>query len=203
MQSSKLAIANVFTLSGAAGLIYQICWQRLLFGNFGVDMESITIVVSAFMLGLGLGGWFGGRLADRYPDATLNLFALFELGIALFGMVSPMLIGAAGDLFSRSPSWQVGLINFILVLPATFVMGATLPLLTTHFARHDKAVGESIGLLYFFNTMGAALGALACGFVLFRYVTLNQAIGIAVAINVLVAVLVKLVQWRQERVLQP
>ena len=44
-------IAGAFFLSGAAGLIYQIAWQRLLFANFGVDVESSTVVVSAFMLG--------------------------------------------------------------------------------------------------------------------------------------------------------
>ena len=41
----------LFFVSGAAALIYQICWQRLLFESVGVDIESVTIIVSTFMLG--------------------------------------------------------------------------------------------------------------------------------------------------------
>lgn len=42
-----------FLSSGAAGLIYQVAWQRILFVSFGVDLISVTIIVSAFMFGLG------------------------------------------------------------------------------------------------------------------------------------------------------
>ena len=65
----------VFTLSGIAALIYQICWQRLLFTAFGVDIESITIIISVFMLGLGLGALAGGRLADKYPHKIILFFS--------------------------------------------------------------------------------------------------------------------------------
>ena len=51
----------LFFVSGIAALIYQVCWQRLLFEAFGVDMESVTIIVSTFMLGLGLGALVGGQ----------------------------------------------------------------------------------------------------------------------------------------------
>ena len=55
----------LFFVSGIAALIYQVCWQRLLFQAFGVDIESVTIIVSTFMLGLGLGALAGGQLSDR------------------------------------------------------------------------------------------------------------------------------------------
>ena len=45
----------LFFLSGFPALIYQLTWQRALFRIFGVNIESVTIVVTAFMLGLGLG----------------------------------------------------------------------------------------------------------------------------------------------------
>ena len=59
----------LFMISGTAALIYQICWQRLLFEGFGVDMESVTIVVSTFMLGLGLGAL---ALFSRRSSNALN-----------------------------------------------------------------------------------------------------------------------------------
>ena len=50
----------VFFLSGTAALIYQIAWQRALFAVYGLDILSVTVVVTAFMLGLGIGSLLGG-----------------------------------------------------------------------------------------------------------------------------------------------
>ena len=50
----------LFFFSGFPALIYQLTWQRALFRIFGVNIESVTIVVTAFMLGLGLGSLAGG-----------------------------------------------------------------------------------------------------------------------------------------------
>ena len=79
----------VFFLSGIAALIYQVAWQRLLFGAFGVDIESVTIVVSTFMLGLGCGALWGGQIADRFGAYVITVFAFFEIGIGIFGITSP------------------------------------------------------------------------------------------------------------------
>ena len=81
-------------ISGTAALIYQICWQRLLFEGFGVDMESVTIVVSTFMLGLGLGALAGGEIADRFPGRAIPMFAMIELTTGAFGVCSPYPIRA-------------------------------------------------------------------------------------------------------------
>ena len=82
-------LAPLFFVSGVAALVYQVCWQRLLFAAFGVDIDSVTIIVSVFMLGLGLGALVGGDLADRRPGWALRFFALAELGIGVFGLFSP------------------------------------------------------------------------------------------------------------------
>jgi len=67
-------VATAFFLSGAAALIYQVVWQRLLFVVVGVDIESVTIVVSTFMMGLGVGAILGGWLADIFPRRILLVF---------------------------------------------------------------------------------------------------------------------------------
>src|SRR5712675_523001 len=54
-----------FFVSGFPALLYQIVWQRALFTLYGVNIESVTMVVTAFMLGLGLGSLAGGRLSER------------------------------------------------------------------------------------------------------------------------------------------
>ena len=59
---SRSTLAVLFMLSGVAALIYQVVWQRLLFTLFGVNIESVTLIVSIFMFGLGVGAIVGGWL---------------------------------------------------------------------------------------------------------------------------------------------
>jgi predicted membrane-bound spermidine synthase len=180
-------VAAIFFLSGTAALVYQIAWQRLLFTSFGVDIESVTIVVSTFMLGLGAGAMAGGALADRFQSRLLLLFALCELGIGLFGLASAPLIRSLGEHFATSPRAVVAAIDFAVLLVPTSLMGATLPILVTDAVRRHGGVGVSIGALYFVNTLGAATGALALGVGLFALLELPQALAAAATINFAVA----------------
>ena len=184
---SEPLLLGVFFISGVSALIYQVAWQRLLFGAFGVDVESITIVVSTFMLGLGCGALFGGQLADRYGRRVIELFAICEVGIGLFGAVSPFLIPAVGERFMQHSLPVIALVNFLLILAPATLMGATLPMLVAYLFRSNANVGVSIGNLYLSNTLGAATGAIATGIALFIFLTLNQAIYLAAAGNFLVA----------------
>lgn len=180
-------LMTIFALSGAAALIYQVCWQRILFVSFGVDIESTTIIVSTFMLGLGVGALAGGRLADRVRDRQLELFALAEAGIGLFGLVSPHFLAVAARHTYDLPLPAMAVVNFGLMLVPTTFMGATLPILVTYLVRNFGNVGVSVGRLYASNTLGACLGSIAAGMVLFVWLTLNQAIYLAAAMNFLIA----------------
>ena len=180
-------LAAPFFLSGVAALIYQVCWQRLLFSAFGVDIESITIIVSTFMLGLGVGALVGGQLADRFPERIIALFALAEFGIGLFGLLSPTLIREVGRLTIQAPLPVIAAANFLLLLIPTVLMGATLPMLVAFLVRTIGNVGVSIGGLYFINTAGAAIGALAVGFLLLYYFDLDTTIYGAAGVNLLVS----------------
>src|SRR5947207_2988172 len=88
----------LFFFSGFPALIYQLTWQRALFRIFGVNTESVTIVVTAFMLGLGLGSLAGGWLSQRRGAKPLLLLAAIELATAAFGLLSLNLFGTIGAL---------------------------------------------------------------------------------------------------------
>lgn len=180
----------IFFISGFSALIYQVSWQRLLFTNIGVDLSSITVIISVFMVGLGIGAYFGGRLADKFSQRVIVLFCIAEACIGLFGFASYHLILGVGNLLVTANLWQVALMNFILLLLPTFMMGATLPLLTFFFNQKIQNIGESIGTLYFYNTMGAALGSLGTGFILYNHLTLSQTIYLAACLNTGIATLV-------------
>ena len=181
-------LAAIFFISGFSALIYQVCWQRLLFTGFGVDLTSVTIIISIFMVGLGMGAFYGGRMADKFKENTIFIFCLIELLIGVFGFFSSKLIILLQDHFVYSSILKISFLNFILLLFPTFLMGSTLPLLTSFFNRFLNNVGESIGVLYFYNTLGAGFGALGTGFIFFNYIGLSQTIYIAATLNMIVAI---------------
>jgi predicted membrane-bound spermidine synthase len=189
IKADKLILFS-FLFSGCAALIYQVSWQRALYGLIGVDMDSITIIVSVFMLGIGLGGMLGGWLSDRYPLQRLRWYAGIELSIALYGAASLWLLQVLQNWLEGSflGSGAVGsaVASFIFLLLPTVLMGMTLPLLTMAFNERRANIGVSVGTLYFINTLGAAIGAALVPFVLLPLWTLPQVIHIAVAGNVAV-----------------
>jgi len=181
-------LAAIFFISGFSALIYQVCWQRLLFTGFGVDLTSVTIIISIFMVGLGMGAFYGGRMADKFKENTIFIFCLIELLIGVFGFFSSKLILLLQDHFVYSSILKISFLNFILLLFPTLLMVSTLPLLTSFFNRFLNNVGESIGVLYFYNTLGAGFGALGTGFIFFNYIGLSETIYIAATLNVIVAI---------------
>jgi predicted membrane-bound spermidine synthase len=90
-------IYAVFLLSGFAALLYQIVWQRALYAIYGINIESVTMVVTAFMLGLGVGSVVGGVVSKDPKRPVLLMFALVELGIGLFGAVSLSVFHVVGE----------------------------------------------------------------------------------------------------------
>jgi predicted membrane-bound spermidine synthase len=177
----------LFFFSGAAALIYQVIWQRMLFNLFGVDLESVTIIVSVFMFGLGIGAIAGGYIADKIPDRLLGLFVLIELGIAMFGFASPNIISNVSNVMAASSQWVMVGTSFIIFAFPTILMGATFPILVTYVNATEKHIGRSVGILYFANTLGGSVGAFFSGFFLLEHMDLVAAIGCAAVINLLIA----------------
>jgi len=194
--------AGLFLISGAAGLVYQIVWERLLELFFGVTMVSVTLIVGAFMAGLGLGSLLGGRMARQVKNA-LFVYGLLELGIAAFGLFSQPLIFWVGESTAGTPYVFVFLISFAILLIPTTLMGMTLPLLAQSFVHRVETSGSVIGILYGINTLGAAFGTALAGYVLIGIFGFDGTTYIAVALNTIVGLIaVFLARW-QVRGAQP
>jgi spermidine synthase len=160
----RAAALVVFFLSGFAALLYQITWQRLLAIFSGADVYSATMVVAAFMAGLGCGSLAGGHLADRLSrTGGLIAFSAAEAAIALFGFQSKTIFYDV--LYGRFATVAdnpllTGAILFLTLLWPTALMGASLPLLSRALTGRVAAAARTIGWLYALNTLGAACGAL-------------------------------------------
>lgn len=154
----------LFLISGSAALVYQTAWQRLLVIFAGGDIQAVTLIVTAFMLGLGGGSILGGWIADRQSTArNLLVFALVEAGIGMWGLGSEWLYH---DILCQKLAALTGvrltgsIVLILLLLPPTLLMGMSLPLLARALTREAGQAAARIGSLYGMNTLGAAAGAL-------------------------------------------
>ena len=171
----RALITAIFFASGAASLTLQVLWFKQLQFVLGSATVSVSVTVASFFFGLSLGSALGGRMADavRRPLRTygflelalapvsLAVTAVLSLWPAWIGWMSPML--SAGSPFRLPLMVLVSLA--ILSLP-TMLMGATLPFLVRSLTRRRTDLANRIGFLYGFNTLGAAVGTVAVGFVL-------------------------------------
>ena len=191
---SRRALLPLFFTSGAVGLVYQVVWLRQLILVFGATAFASSAVLSTFMGGLALGSWWAGRRADRWTDPPLRTYGKLELSIAVYAIVIPWLMACATPLLQLA--WRFGadrhfvvfgVVKFLtiaaLILPATTLMGATLPVLSRAAARQGESLGGGVGALYAANTFGAVVGTATAAFVLLPQLGTRRTILINVALN--------------------
>ena len=185
----------LFFLSGAAGLVYEVVWSRLLKDVFGVTAHAVAAVLATFLGGLALGSWALGRYADRY-DRPLRFYGLLEIGIGIAALAGTLAIAFLDPLHIHAASRfapdsaALAAVRLVLasavILPATFLMGGTLPAMTRALVGREGNVSREISFLYALNTSGAVAGSLATGFLLIRALGVHPALWMAVAVNVAV-----------------
>ena len=189
--------ALIFAASGAAALIYEVTWTRLLTLRLGHGVAAASTVLAAFMGGLAIGSALGGRRAATFdPAQALRVYAGLELligGLALllpFGLLAldPLLAAAYSDGAGGATFGALRLVSSLLLLsvPAA-AMGATFPIASRWFVKHAGQAARDAGALYASNTVGAALGALLAGFVLLPSLGLAGATWAGVGLNVIAA----------------
>lgn len=185
------------TASGAASLIYQVVWMRRLALVFGSTTLATSTVLVAFLGGLALGAWVWGLAADRRPGASLGLFGLIEAGIGLyalgslwaFGAMETVYLAAYGALADRQALF-IGLqfaLSALVIIPPAMLMGGSVPLLARRLVKRPGEATSGVGLLYGWNTLGAAIGAGLGTYGFLPALGLSGAVRLAGAANLLVA----------------
>lgn len=191
-RTRRSVLFGLFFLSGAAALIYQTAWHRLLGLFAGADTIAAALVVGAFLLGLGIGSLVAGLLADRLSRRTALLaFALCEVGIAAFAVASPWLYYDViyRELLPLAASRGViFVVVFAGLLWPTFLMGCSLPFLSKAVVSEIAGSARLIGWLYGLNTLGAGVGAFVGGWYLIGTFGFDRAVYVGAALNLVVAV---------------
>lgn len=179
----RAAVTAIFFASGAASLTLQVIWFKQLQFVLGSTTLSVSVTIASFFFGLSIGSALGGRVADTVAR-PLKAYGFLELTLAFVsfavtaflshwstwvGWLSPML---SLDSPVRLPLMVI--LSFATLALPTILMGATLPCLVRVVARSRTELAHRIGLLYGFNTLGAAFGTLSVGFVLIGWLGVTQ-----------------------------
>jgi len=187
----SIVVWLLFAASGASALVYEIVWQQLLQLVIGSSTVSLGVLLAVFMGGLCFGSLYGPRLVatDRHP---LRVYAALEFAIGACGLALLAVIPLVERFYTTwGGEGAVGLllraiVAAVCLLPPTFAMGATLPILSRWLESTSRSA--STGLFYAGNVLGAVTGCVAAGFYLLRVYDMNVATYVAVGINVLVSI---------------
>ena len=170
----------LYLLSGAAALLYEVAWLRLLTLSMGHTTAAVGTVLAAFMGGLAAGAWIAGLTTpDLAPRRALRIYAALECAVALCALAMPLALGATRPLLAAAYANGAGgtwfdfvrlAVSVVLIGIPAIAMGASFPIGV--IAVRDSAMEArdsnraDAAELYAANTVGAACGAALTGFVL-------------------------------------
>jgi spermidine synthase len=191
-----MALGALFFASGAVSLLHEIVWFRRLHLALGVSLLAVGAVVSAFMLGLAAGSRWAAR-NERLRLAPLRAYAGLELGIGLYALAFPFLVTILEALYpalfrlleghALALSLARFLLAFLLLLPPTFLMGASLPVIAEAVVAPPSRVAERVARLYALNTLGGVAGTLLAGFFLIERLGIKGSLYAGAAGSALIA----------------
>ncbi len=190
----------IFTASGFAGLIYESIWTHYLKLFLGHAAYAQTLVLAVFMGGMALGSWLCATYSKRWGNLLLG-YALVEAIIGICAVLfHPLYVQFLDLAYTRlipglgSPvtvtifKWTAA---SLFILPQSILLGMTFPLMTAGVIRRfPDNFGATVAMLYFTNSIGAAVGVLAGGFLFIAWWGLPGTLVIAGVINITVAAIV-------------
>ena len=190
----------IFTISGFSGLIYESIWSHYMKLFLGHAAYAQSLVLIIFMGGLAVGSWLTAKLSDRLHTPIL-VYALVEGVIGLIALVFHGVFVSVSDAFyfsflpALSAPVLAGSLKWLaaaaLIFPQSVLLGMTFPLMTTGVVRrYPDRPGGSLAMLYFTNSLGAAVGVLVSGFWLIAVVGLPGTIMTAGLLNIALALVV-------------
>jgi spermidine synthase len=207
-----------FLASGFCSLVYEVVWLRLAMAEFGVTTPMVSIVLSMFMAGMGLGSWGVGRFIRRFQEApastALRLYALAELLIGVSGLVVPHMLAYGHYVLlgtTHGVAWQ-STVYYLLsgawvalsLIPWCFCMGATYPFAMAAIRKSFGAEGErSFSYLYLANVVGAVLGTIISAFFLVELLGFRGTLRLTSTINGILAGIVFLLSLSPALSLRP
>ena len=203
------ALWAIAAITGFASLLLEVAWFRVLVLTLGGSAYAFSVMLLAFLLGIGTGGWIAGGLADAAwarggRARTLLVLAGLQVGVGVLSWIAmygygelPYAYVVIFDTVEQAPELfgpaQIRL-PLALMLPPTLLMGASFPFLVRAATGTDEAGGPT-GRIYGANTVGAIFGAALGGFVLLPQLHVTGSVLLGVAGNATAAALALYLGW--------
>jgi spermidine synthase len=169
----------LFFMIGAAALANELIWARFLSNFIRNSVYTYTITLAVVLIGTAAGSLLLGPYFDRSknPKALLISFGVLQaLSATLLLLLTHL----------PAPIWQglqpLGLLPFILLmLPSTFIAGASFPLLNKIVTQQTELASKQIGMMTAVNIAGCIVGSVLTGFWLLPHIGLDAGIFISSA----------------------
>ena len=159
-------------ITGAAGLIYEVTWQKYLSRILGSDSMATAVILATFLGGLSVGYYLCGKLTTKVRN-HFKAYAFLEGIIGVWGLFFPVIFGALDSVtrgWSFSPPILIVLQGLLctglLMGVPTICMGGTIPFLTRGISQSVEEATRIHARVYGINTAGAFMGTLGAGFFL-------------------------------------
>jgi spermidine synthase len=188
----------VMLLSGFAALSLEVSWSRVLTLVLGGSVYAFSTILSAFLIGIALGSLIVKRFIDRSSNPWRQLAIVeFLIGVSAIGLngalgLLPFWFLKIYELGARdfwAMQWlELGLALAVMLVPTT-LMGMTFPIAVRVFSRDIETLGESVGTIYFANTIGSVLGPLATGFLLIPVFGIQSSLLVAAVVYLVLGVM--------------
>lgn len=185
----------VALVTGLSSFVYEIAWIRMLALVLGASTHAFELMLSAFILGLALGGLWIRRRIDGFDRPVLALgWVQLLMGVTALGTIvgynhlfelMRLVVGALqkNDLGYVMYNVSSHVIAMLVMLPVTFLAGMTLPLITYVLFRQGSGEG-AIGKVYAFNTLGAIVGVALTTLVLLPELGLKMAVLVGAVLDI-------------------
>ncbi len=186
----RLAVYACTLFSGMSALVFQVVWQRYLSFLIGNEGRSVSLVVGVFLFGLATGYHWWGRATEKTHGRgqLFRLYGAVELLIGLFALAFPLFFSVVQRLGYALPDYFVLdlALTILLLFVPTFLMGATIPLLTKALPETSEEVNSTHARIYGLNTLGACAGTWLAGLVLVPQLGLENSLRVGGMINLCV-----------------
>ncbi len=180
-------------LTGLASLCAQVVWQKYLTILVGSDTLSISLVIAVFLLGLAVGYYVFGKITEKpwTRHRLLKVYGFLELVTALYISVFYIYFEPLKSLSFHSPPHLLMdvFVSFLALFLPTFLMGASLPVLTATLPGKHEEINPTHVQIYGWNSLGAFLGVLLSGFFLLPLIGLELTLIFSGGINLIASLI--------------
>lgn len=177
-------------LSGASALAAEAVWTRMLSLLLGATVYTFSLILAAFLTGLGIGSTAGASVArtSKDPRRALGLcqaFLTLAIAWAAYSTTNYLPFWPVSPNLSATPqfTFQIDLVRCLwVVLPAALLWGASFPLALAAAGRDEKDSGRLVGTVYAANTIGGIVGALFGSLLLIAWLGTQTAERVLIAV---------------------